>query len=386
MDPANIDRERDLASCARCGRLIDLRAARGSTDEERGSAGASAGSISGTVRRARARPAVQLPAGMRLTTDARGLVVRRPWLRSKHWFLLCILTAAGAYVAYLWTELEPSAWLVIGTLLVSTWLYNLAAMFLNTTVVTADPHGVRVSHGPLPSLFARAAAAQKSEIAQLYSAKQGGLFAVLAKLRSGRTVRLVAPLIAAEQALFIEQQLERVLGLVDVAVEGELGADGSAPAGAALQLGGEQRGSARSGLFAVLAVPVLIGGTLVLFGLMTSTDVSGKLQAKGELGTWAFEPDHCVSGQREGFGGVVLQSSSAAGRVVRVVQDPVRGSLVVVPVSGKPNHVLSAAGCARFSANVRRTSTNINDIWAVDGSLSLDCPELSGTVTFEGCH
>jgi hypothetical protein len=73
-------------------------------------------------------------------------------------------------------------------------------------------------------------------------------------------------------------------------------------------------------------------------------------------------------------------------RVVRVVQDPVRGGLVVVAAHGFPNHVLSAESCNRLDAKVERTSTNINDIWVVDGGVSLECRELSGSVTFEGCH
>jgi hypothetical protein len=364
IEPASIDWQRELASCARCGRLKDLRRAREGRPEPAAPEGGP-----------RVRPTVQLPVGMSMT-EGKELVIRRRWLRRKHWFLLFLFGGAAAYVAYLWTTLEASAWLVIGTLFVVSWNVNLVAMFLNSTVVTVGADGVVVRHGPVPSLFARNTSLKKSDIAQLYAAKFGAAFMVEAKLRSGDTSRLVAPLVAAEQALFIEQRVERALGLVDAPVEGELGdvRQGAAPAGAA------------SGASLTFLIPAFVVGMLAVFYFISKTEVSGHLSAGGALGSWTFAPDDCVSGQREGFGGVVLTASSHPGRVVRVVRDPVRGSLVVVAEPGGANHVLSGDGCAGLVANVRRTSTNINDIWVVEGNVALECAELKGTVTFAGCH
>ena len=88
----------------------------------------------------------------------------------------------------------------------------------------------------------------------------------------------------------------------------------------------------------------------------------------------------------EGFGGVILKSSKAPGRLLRVVRDPVRGNLVVVASPGAPNHVISTETCPALVVNVRRGNTSINDVWTQDGNVSLQCPELTGAVTFEGCH
>ena len=55
------------------------------------------------------------------------------------------------------------------------------------------------------------------------------------------------------------------------------------------------------------------------------------------------------------------------------------------PASG-PNHVLTGESCSRFEVNVERTNTNIDEIWAMDGSVTLECSELSGSVKFAGCH
>lgn len=369
IDPANIDWERELASCQGCGRLMDLRRER-----------AAAESGLRDFKKPRVRVPVDLPVGMSVASVAgERLVIRRRWLRQKHWFMLFLFAAAGIYVAYLWAALGANGWLIVGTLFVLSWNYNLTAMFVNSTIITANADAVTVRHGPLPSPFARNASLKKHDIGQLYSAKLGALYAVLANLKSGQSSRLVQPLITPEQALFIEQQLERALGLTDVPVAGELGnedvsVDGKRPAGAS------------SGAALTFLVPLFIAGTLGWFFLAASTEVSGRLQASGALGAWVFEPDDCVSGQREGFGGVVLTTSKHPERVVRVVRDPVRGELVVVASPGKPNHVLNRESCSRLDASVERTSTNINDIWVVDGKATLECNDLSGSVTFEGCH
>jgi hypothetical protein len=368
IDPANVDAERDLATCGRCGRLMDLRKVR--------AASAPAPRPSGP----RTRPTMELPTGMSVETGA-GVVIRRRWLRSKHWFLLFLFGPPAAYVAYLWTTIDASVWLVLGTLFVVSWNYNLVVAFVNSTVVSVDASRVVVRHGPLPSPFARGTSIAKSDIAQLYAAKYGALFAVEAKLKSGKTQRLVWPLVAAEQALFIEQQVERALGLVDVAVAGELGDDVEAAV-----IAGKSPPGARSGITLSLGIPILIVSTLALFFIMIDVEVSGRLQASGALGSWSFEPDDCNSGQREGFGGVILMASKQPGRVVRIVKDPVRGNLVVLAGPGSPNHVLASDGCSRFEVNVERTNTNINDIWAMDGALSVECTGLSGSVKFEGCH
>jgi hypothetical protein len=369
IDPANIDWERELASCQGCGRLMDLRRER-----------VTAAKAPNDPKKPRVRVPVDLPVGMSVASVAgERLVIRRRWLRQKHWFMLFLFAAAALYVAYLWATIGTNGWLIVGTLFVLSWNYNIAVMFVNSTLVSADSDAVTVTHGPMPSLFGRNRSLEKSNIDQLYAAKYGALYAVFAKLKGGHDVSLVAPLVTADQAVFIEQQLERALGLVDAAIAGELGSEG-------VSVDGKRPAGARSGAALSLLVPVFIASMLGLFFMMANTEVSGRLQASGALGSWVFEPDDCVSGQREGFGGVVLTASKAPERVVRVVKDPVRGQLIVVASSGKPNHVLSGESCSRLDASAERTSTNINDIWVVDGKATLECNGLSGSVTFEGCH
>jgi hypothetical protein len=369
LQEGRVDRKREIATCQACGRLVDIRpqlspAAPG----PRGPSG-------------RLRPAVQLPPGMMLATLASGgIELRRPWLRSKHWAFLLLCAAASAGVARFWLVDGPSGWLVAATLFVLNWDFMVLAMFVNLTTIRATPAGVEVRHGPLPSLFGRNVRLGQSELKQLFVAQHGAAFAVKAQLADDSVKTLVAPLVSAEQALFVEQRLEKELGLVDFEVEGELGVSRE------LGADGEPLKGARSGAAMALLVPMLVLGALGLFFVMTNTSVEGSLQGAGELGGWSFTPDDCVSGEREGFGGVVLTSDASAGRALRVVNDPVKGTLLVVVQPGRDNVVLDKAGCVTFDVRTVRSNTNVNDIWAIDGRVRVECPSLSGKLTFEGCH
>lgn len=132
-------------------------------------------------------------------------------------------------------------------------------------------------------------------------------------------------------------------------------------------------------------VAVLVIGSLAVFFLISSTSVEGKLQGSGELADWKLLPDECISGEREGFGGVVLTGNSR-GHALRVVNDPVKGTLLVVVRPGHDNLVLDKGVCSRFDVRTVRSNTNINDVWAIDGHARFECPVLSGKLEFEGCH
>ena len=153
-----------------------------------------------------------------------------------------------------------------------------------------------------------------------------------------------------------------------------------------MAISGQPVAGAKSGAALALAVPALVIGALTLFFFAAKTEVSGRLESNGAAGSWVFTPDDCVSGQREGFGGVVLSSNEDRARVVRVVKDPVKGGLLVVAETSGKTHVFDPDACSSLDLLVERTNTSINDIWVVDGKASVRCEGLSGSVKFEGCH
>lgn len=96
--------------------------------------------------------------------------------------------------------------------------------------------------------------------------------------------------------------------------------------------------------------------------------------------------DHCASGQLAGLFGVALTSEASPGLVVRAMRDPTRGTLIAVERGGHKPVVITPESCTSSQVNVSRTSTVVNDVWAVKGSASADCPGLNAAVTFDGCH
>ncbi len=307
------------------------------------------------------------------------VTIRRRWLRGKHWIFLLICAGVSVGLVLSWQAYGLTGWTVIGTLFVLSWDYNVTAMFVNSTTIRADATGVDVRHGPMPSLFGMGRRLAREQVKQLFAANFGTLYLVKAQLTDGQEIDLVKPLVSAEQALFVEQQLEKALGLVDYAVDGELG--GATPQ----SIDGKPVAGAGSGAALGLLIPVFIGGMLAFFYFATKSEVSGALTASAPLGSWTFQPDDCGSGQLEGFAGVVLSSSKDSGTEVRLIKDPVKGTLVVVTAQGA-RKVLEPAQCPVFLVNVERTSTQVNDVWSMQGTSTLDCPGLRGAVSFAGCH
>lgn len=381
LPEASIDRSREIATCPACGRVIDLRA----HDVPRVEPAVAAPS--------RMRAPVALPPNMQLSVepvrraDSRAgassgaITITRRWLREKHYVLLLVLLAMSGGVAFAWTEYGASVPVGIATMFVISWTYMLLSMFLNRTVIRAGGGRVDVTNGPIPSLLYRNRSLAVSDLRQLYAARFGAVFAVKAQLADGSVQDLVVPLVTAEQALFVEQQLERALGLVDFEVSGELGAD-DVP-----QAPGSSPRAGRGGALLAILIPLFAIGVVAMFVAVSSSTLEGSLTAGGALGSWVITPDGCTSGQRAGFFGVELTSSADPAHRIRLSRDPVRGNLAIIEDPSQPRPaVIDIDACRRFDLTVTQTDTSINEVWVIEGSARLDCELLSGTVTFAGCH
>lgn len=314
-------------------------------------------------------PTTECP-GLVVKRDGSDIVVKRRWLRNKHYVMLAVVAMAWAFIGPEWGKDEPvSGWLVFGTLFCVAWTYNILAMFVNETTVTASSDRVDVSHGPLASPFGLPRSLTKDEIDHLYAARHGSLFAVHAKLVDGQRQHLVAPLVSSDQANFIVAVLHQTLG------------QRSTESRSTVSEKGASSGLGWFGLF----IPLIVVGALVMFYDMAKSEVSGRLDASGKLGSFSFAPDDCTSGERDGFGGVSLTQKGSS-TIVRVVNDPIKGKLIVVVRPGATNQVLDGSTCSAFELDAHRTDTNINDVWVVEGAMKVACSELSGSVEFAGCR
>jgi len=117
--------------------------------------------------------------------------------------------------------------------------------------------------------------------------------------------------------------------------------------------------------------------------------VEGTFSADGgTLGTWTFQPDLCVSGERQGYFGVLLTKKGDSTHFVKVAQDPTTGKAVLtvrIPGTDKTQILRS---CKLLTSSVTRTNTRVNRIWSVQGTVQVDCPtaHFKGKATFANCH
>ena len=107
--------------------------------------------------------------------------------------------------------------------------YYVVAGWVNRTHILVNRGQIAVRHGPIPWIGNTDLAV--SALKQLYATEKRSLFGrgnpetyvVNAITQHGRTIPLVSGLATREQALYIEQEIEKYLGIEDIPVKGEIG-------------------------------------------------------------------------------------------------------------------------------------------------------------------
>jgi hypothetical protein len=219
--PIDATGEAGFAKCRFCGALVRLADASGARR---------------TAPETVPRPPLTLPRGVTvLDTGARLTIVRR-WF---HWSAIVLAAFAALWIGLLaffyamisrsgapaFVFLFPLLHVGVGVVLA----YFAAALFLNRTVVEVGDGRLRVRHGPLP--WRRAPTLAVSEVSQVFVREDrhkdsdGGsqrTYSVHVVSKDGGRTKLLGTVIDAEHALFVEQRIERHLGIADRAVPGEL--------------------------------------------------------------------------------------------------------------------------------------------------------------------
>lgn len=106
--------------------------------------------------------------------------------------------------------------------------YYTVCCFVNRTVIDVSPREISVRIGPLPWRGNRTVA--PTQVAQIYREEvvrhtkngQSISYHVSAALKDGKKLKLLSGLSAADQALYLEQEIERHLGIRDQPVAGEM--------------------------------------------------------------------------------------------------------------------------------------------------------------------
>ena len=182
---------------------------------------------------------VLMPKGIRVNRTNTELIIVRNWFK-KSFLLYAIIGVIwlGSSIAYLISPLfeptgfVPSEFHAIVTypfiLLDVTLTYYLLAGFLNRTVISLQAYKLKIRHGPLPWIGNLKMSTHLVE--QLYCQrithpqKNGYSFTyeVIVVLADGKTRKLVSGLPEQDQALYIEQEIEKYLQIKDRPVKGEM--------------------------------------------------------------------------------------------------------------------------------------------------------------------
>jgi hypothetical protein len=183
-----------------------------------------------------ARPAVELPDGMKVSRMLGELELSYSWRRHASGFLLVfglfwnamlipfvlVAVSSGQYMIFLGIGLH----LLVGIGL----LYYILASFLNSTYITVTSFELQIEHRPLPVPMRSKRVLSARQIAQLYTSKYTSSrtngqpnwsFAVDALLQNQSRVRLLSGLKTAGYARYLEQEIERFLNLEDRRVKEE---------------------------------------------------------------------------------------------------------------------------------------------------------------------
>jgi hypothetical protein len=226
LRPEDVRLDIAVAKCRACNAVYDLsgRKARGA-------------SVAGAEKRRLVRAKAPLPPRFKVEDSDGATRIQWRWFSAAHIFMLffCIIWDGFLLVWYgiafatdspLIMKLFPIIHVAVGVGLT----YSTLAGFVNRTRIEVSRNALTIRHGPLPWTGNQTLPGR--QLTQLYgeeSAKtnKGNTtysYSLLALDREGRKIKLLSGLTDKDQVLYLEQALERRLGIEDAPVDGEIAA------------------------------------------------------------------------------------------------------------------------------------------------------------------
>lgn len=185
------------------------------------------------LERTAPRGPVEMPKRFRVERLGSELKITRRWFSPIFFFLVffCLLWDGFLVVWYLNAGAAGIVFMLFPLIHVGVGVglsYFTVCGFVNSTHVAANYESLRVRHGPLPWPGNRDV--PRLDIDQLFTKEKvtqgkngpSRTYELHAKLRSGKDVKLVSGLTEPDHARYMEQELERFLGIRDEPVAGEL--------------------------------------------------------------------------------------------------------------------------------------------------------------------
>lgn len=221
IESKDIDLARSLAKCSFCNAIMDL--------------GRREGPAPGGRFPDVERPEVRLPERFRTGKDADGSFIAWRWFRAHHLVLLVFALGWNGFLIFFFSMAAkgnaPPAFFLFPLIHVAVGVgigYAALTGFVNSTTVRVGKGVLRIRHGPLPWFGNREL--RGAEVDQLYCASkttrnEGSsttTYELRAVMKTGKMLTLLRGLTEVEQALFVEQRVERGLGIKDQPEAGEV--------------------------------------------------------------------------------------------------------------------------------------------------------------------
>lgn len=221
LDAADVNVQLAMARCGNCHAVYSF------ADEARERLGD------------RAAPSLErgpmgLPKGFAVSRQDGMLTVSRRWFSAAAIAMVFFCVMWDGFLVVWYAGVIASGSLTMGLfpilhLAAGVWItYMTLAQFLNTTTLYVGGGKLKVRHGPLP--WPGQHDLPTAELAQLWCVERvhrnkrsySYTYEVHARGRDGKVHTLVKSLREAQQALYIEQQIEKHLRIADTPVAGEL--------------------------------------------------------------------------------------------------------------------------------------------------------------------
>jgi len=212
----DIDIKTRVAKCDACNNIFDCS----------GQLPASGGTIS--------RENIGIPKSIEINYIENGMQIVRRWFSPVVIFLTLFCCFWDGFMIVWFTiairqgELGMAAFGTIHGLVGVGLTYFVIAGYINKTYITISYDTLSIVHKPLPAPGSKTV--KRSDLKQLYSKEKvhhnrngtSYSYEVQAITHSGETLKILSGLSASEQALFIEQEIEKYLGIRDEGVRGEI--------------------------------------------------------------------------------------------------------------------------------------------------------------------
>jgi hypothetical protein len=174
------------------------------------------------------RPPVAQPTHFHVEEDGEFTRISWRWLTNRQIAIhIAVFSLASALNGFLmkdaWLSMDRPT-LLLALLFMVPGVYSAMAFFVNRTRITVSRSELTIHHGPVPWLGRRTLSGR--EFSQLYvqetSIDDTTIYPLFAIDREGNKVELLSRLKDKDQALYLEQALERQLGIEDSPVDGEV--------------------------------------------------------------------------------------------------------------------------------------------------------------------